>query len=186
MKKIMTFFMVMAMIGILAGCSGKETAKADIASSEELLNKVWDAFPDDAKFPATGGDAEHMKDNAAGNVSLEEKDTLMYVLYVPESSLELIDDAASLMHMMNSNTFTGAAFHLKDADSSGKFVENLKENIMNTQWMCGFPDELSIFTVNGEYVVSAFGKTENMENFKAKVQEVYGDSAVLEVEANLS
>ena len=186
MKKIMTFFMVMTLICVFAGCSGKKSAKTDISSSEELLNKVWDAFPDNAKFPAAGGDAEHMKDNSAGNVSLEEKDTLMYVLYVPENSIEFIDDAASLMHMMNSNTFTGAAFHLKDADNSGKFVENLKENIMNTQWMCGFPDELSIFTVNGEYVVSAFGKTENMENFKAKMQEVYGDSAILEVEANLS
>lgn len=51
--------------------------------------------------------------------------------------------------------------------------------------MCGFPDEMAIYTVNGEFVVSAFGNAEIMENFKTKLLEVYGESAVLVVEENI-
>ena len=96
-----------------------------------------------------------------------------------------MDEAASLIHMMNANTFTGAAFHLENGDDVDVFVESLKENIMGTQWMCGFPDTLNIFVVNGEYVVSAFGNADIMENFKTKLNEVFGDSAVIVVEESL-
>ena len=86
---------------------------------------------------------------------------------------------------MNSNTFTGAAFHVADPANADGLVEALKENIMNTQWICGFPDSLNIFVVNGEYVVAAFGNAEIMENFKTKLTEVFGESAVLAVEESL-
>ncbi|MBQ8597664.1 MAG: hypothetical protein IJ409_07750, partial [Lachnospiraceae bacterium] len=62
----------------------------------------------------------------------------------------------------------------------------LKDNITTTQWMCGFPDKLAIYTVNGEYVVSAFGNAEVMDNFKTKLEEVYGAGAVLVVEEDLA
>ena len=86
---------------------------------------------------------------------------------------------------MNTNTFTGAAFHLTDSANADALVQALKDNITTTQWMCGFPDKLAIQTVNGEYVVSAFGNAEIMDNFKAKLEEVYGTGAVLVVEENL-
>ena len=72
-----------------------------------------------------------------------------------------------------------------DAANADTLVQALKNNITTTQWMCGFPDKLVIFTVNGEYVVSAFGNGEIMDNFKTKLAEVYGEGAVLEVEENL-
>ena len=192
MKKIMAIVCAVVMALTCAACGGTgnngssaETEKAEIASCEDLLNQVWNTFAEDEKFAAMGGDMNNTVDGAAGNFDLSDTENLMYMLHIPEENIAQIDEAASLIHMMNANTFTGAAFHLENSDDVDVFVESLKENIMGTQWMCGFPDTLNIFVVNGEYVVSAFGNADIMENFKTKLNEVFGDSAVIVVEESL-
>ena len=190
-KKLMCVVMAAAMVLGLMGCGGKEEAKEEtavqtpVSTSDELLNKVWDTMGDDQKFPAMGGDFSNPVDNAAGIFNISDVETLTYMLYIPADNVAMIDEAASLIHAMNTNTFTGAAFHLTDAANADALVQALKDNITTTQWMCGFPDKLAIFTVNGEYVVSAFGNAEIMDNFKTKLAEVYGEGAVLVVEEDL-
>lgn len=154
-------------------------------SATTVLENVWATYGEEEKFFAMGGDMNNMVDNAPGAYSLEDAEGLSATLYVPADSIALIDDAASLVHAMNLNTFTGAAFHVTDAANVDTFVTALKENIMGTQWMCGFPDKLVIFTVNDQYVVSAFGNAEIMDNFKNKVETVYGEAAVVVVEESL-
>ena len=192
MKKIMAIVCAVVMALTCAACGGTgnngpsaETEKAEIASCEDLLNQVWNTFAEDEKFAAMGGDMNNTVDGAAGNFDLADTENLIYMLHIPEENIAQIDEAASLIHMMNANTFTGAAFHLENSDDVDVFVESLKENIMGTQWMCGFPDTLNIFVVNGEYVVSAFGNADIMENFKTKLNEVFGDSAIIVVEESL-
>ena len=192
MKKIMAIVCAVVMALTCAACGGTgingpsaETEKAEIASCEDLLNQVWNTFAEDEKFAAMGGDMNNTVDGAAGNFDLADTENLIYMLHIPEENIAQMDEAASLIHMMNANTFTGAAFHLENSDDVDVFVESLKENIMGTQWMCGFPDTLNIFVVNGEYVVSAFGNADIMENFKTKLNEVFGDSAVIVVEESL-
>lgn len=188
-KKIMMIAMSMLLAFAVAGCGAKNTddaPKVEVTDGAELLNKVWDTYGEDQKFPAMGGDFNNPVDNAAGAFDIADAENLTYMLYIPADSVELIDGAASLIHAMNTNTFTGAAFHLADASKAQTLADSLKENISNTQWMCGFPDKLVIFSVNGgEYVVSAFGNGEIMDNFKTKLTEVYGESAVLLIEENL-
>lgn len=177
------------MLFALTGCGKKETGnegQVAVADSAELLNKVWDEFGEDERFSAMGGDFSNPVDNAAGIFNIEDTDNLTYMLYVPAQSIAMIDEAASLIHAMNTNTFTGAAFHLTDSDDANAFVTGLKTNIQNTQWMCGFPDEMAIYVVNGEYVVSAFGNAEIMDNFKTKLVQVYGEGAVLKVEEKIA
>ena len=191
MKKIIAFFMATVMMFTVVGCGTAGTqenpssSKAAIDSSEDLLNQVWNAFSEDEKFAVMGGDYNHPVDGAAGAFDITDTESLAYILYVPADQAAMIDEAASLMHGMNANTFTGAAFHFSNPEHMAPFVEALKDNIMNTQWMCGFPDTLNIFMVNDEYVVSAFGNAEIMENFKTKLMDVFGDNAVLSVEENL-
>ena len=160
--------------------------KVEVADSADVLNKVWDTFEETQKFAAMGGDFNTPVDNAAGIFNIEDTENLTYMLYLPAENVEMIDEAASLMHAMNANTFTGAAFHVTDAANAQVLISALKENILNTQWMCGFPDKLMIFTVNDEYVVSAFGNAEIMENFKTGLMEVYGDAAVFVLEETIS
>jgi hypothetical protein len=55
----------------------------------------------------------------------------------------------------------------------------LEENIMNTEWMCGFPDQLVIAAVGEDYLVSAFGNEELIANFEAKLQAAFGSAKIL-------
>lgn len=162
-----------------------EAGSTEINAAADVLNNVWLTYPEEEKFFAMGGDYNNMVDGAAGAADITDTETLSFMAYIPVDSIALIDDAATLLHAMNANTFTGAAFHLTDAANAETLTAALKDNIMNAQWMCGFPDTLVIFTVNDEYVVSAFGNAEIIENFKNKVTDVYGESAVLVVEESL-
>ena len=168
------------------GATTDAVATVEVADSADVLNKVWDTFAEDQKFAAMGGDFNTPVDGAAGLFNIEDVENLTFMLYIPADNVAMIDEAASLMHAMNANTFTGGAFHLTDAANAEALTTALKDNIMSTQWMCGFPDKLMIFTVNGEYVVSAFGNAEIMENFKTGLMEVYGDAAELVVEENIA
>ena len=155
-------------------------------ASVAILTDVWNAFAEEEKFPAMGGDYTTMVDGAPGAFDITKTEDLTAMLYVPADLAAQIDEGASLLHGMNLNTFTGAALHLTDAANAESFTTALKENILGTQWMCGFPDTLVIYTVNEEYVVYAFGNVDAIATFKAKVAEVYGDNAVLVAEENLA
>lgn len=78
--------------------------------------------------PAAGGDfnEENMCMDGPGNFGIDDIDALDATLALPADAAELIDNAASLTHMMNANTFTAGAFHLGDAANSDKLVEALK------------------------------------------------------------
>lgn len=160
-------------------------ADVTINSTVDVLNNVWTTFGENEQFFATGGDMANAVENAPGLYSLDDTEMLSFALHIPADSVEMIDEAASLIHAMNANTFTAAAFHLADSANADSLVTALKDDIMNTQWMCGFPDKLVIFTVNDEYVTYAFGNIDNVENFKTKMTALYGENAVLVVEENI-
>ena len=197
-KKLRSVLMTMIITIITVGCGAKGTGdsnasnntgnvpRVEVADSAEVLNKIWDTYGDEEKFFAMGGDFGNPVDNSAGIFNIEDTENLTYALYIPSDSVGLIDEAASLIHGMNANTFTGAVFHLKDTGDAQTLADALRENIVNTQWICGFPDRLAIYTINGgEYVISAFGKEEIMENFKTKLMEAYGQSASMAAEEKL-
>ncbi|MBQ4530194.1 MAG: hypothetical protein IJA36_06230 [Lachnospiraceae bacterium] len=190
-NKIKFIFIISIMIFALSGCNKEEakdetTEMLSITSTADLLNNVWDTFSEDEKFSVMGGDYENSVENGAGIFNIEDTENLTYMLYLPVDNVAMIDEAASLIHSMNANTFTGAAFHLVDPEEADNFVVALKENILSTQWMCGFPDKMVIFKVNGEYIVSVFGNAEIIDNFKTKLMEVYGESAVVVAEENIA
>lgn len=162
------------------------TGDVTVNSAVDVLANVWATYGEDEMFFAMGGDMNNPVDNAPGLYSMDDAEMLSFSLYIPADSIELVDEAASLIHAMNANTFTGASFHLIDSANAETLATSLKDNIMNTQWMCGFPDKLVIFTVNDEYVISAFGNLDIIENFKDKVTTVYGENAVILVEENIA
>ncbi len=189
MKKFLAMLMAAVMMTGFAACGSGDDGKGskeNIESSLALLTAVWGTYGDDEKFAAMGGGgsetAEYVND-APGKFATESADALDYTLGLPADSASKIDDAASLMHMMNANTFTCAAFHVAKSDDVTAVADSLKENILKRQWMCGFPDKLVVITVD-DYVISAFGNGELIDNFKAKVSEVYKSAAVAH-EANI-
>lgn len=192
-KKILFGMMAMMMAVSFTACgdkdsnndSGKEnskvedTQKVEISSSADVLNKVFDTYTEEEKFAIMGGDAENMADGKAGIYNIEDKEGLSSVLHITEDLTGQVDEAASAVHAMNANSFTSGAFHIKAADTSKKFAESLKDSVLSTQWMCGFPEKILVYTVNDEYVFYVLGNGELVDVFTDKVETVYGDDAVL-------
>ncbi len=185
MKRIIAILLVcMLAIGAVAcGKTGNDSQTnteenkvvetVDVADATELLTNVWNSYEEADKFPIGGGDYDNIVMDAPGKYDVSKVEDLDAVLGLPQSAATMIDDAASIMHMMNANTFTAGAYHVMDASNQQNVMDSLKDNIMNRQWMCGFPDTLIIASVGGEYVVSAFGNAEIIETFKNNLQAQY-------------
>ncbi len=196
-KKITLFALSMTMLFGLTACGDKEnkdnenttietTEEAvNITDSLEILTTVWGTYGADEMFAIMGGDYNNMVNDAPGTFDVSDAESLDSILGVPADAASLIDGAASMVHMMNANTFTGGSYHLSDSANMEDFTAKLKDNIVNRQWMCGFPDTLIIVSIGDEYVVSAFGEAGIIENFKTKLSGVYPMCEVL-YEENLA
>lgn len=156
--------------------------KADSAAA--VLTAVWDSYAEEDKFAAAGGDYDSNVDGAPGKFDLSKSEEMEYLLCFPADCAEYIDDAASLVHMMNANTFTAGSYHVKKKSDVNTVVEGIKARTLNNQWMCGFPDKLVIVNVGDGYVVSAFGKEAFIETFKSHIKENYQNAKIV-VEENL-
>ena len=113
MKKFLAMMLALLMVLSLAACGGNKDAAGDqpaeITGTLSLLETVWNDFGEDEKFAVIGGgpEQENMVDDAPGAYDLTDRSLAEINLVLPESAQ--VDEAASLIHMMNANTFHGAA-----------------------------------------------------------------------------
>lgn len=189
MKKIAALVLAVAMALPFAACSKKEggggTTSAGVQTEEnrsggalEILEKVWDGYTADEKFPATGGYGKYMKDGRPGKIDAGDAETLDFELGFPKSEASAIDDAASLMHMLNQNNFSCGVYHVKNSGDTAALAGKIRDNILDRQWLCGFPEKLVILTV-GDYIVSVFGAAELTDTFTAKLSAGYSSAKQL-------
>ncbi len=173
-KKMAAFLAVAAMVLAAFGCGGQK-ADEEIQNGKEsafkealeVLQTVKEAYKEDDVFSMYGGDQANAVMDAPGKFDISQTEELSSVLGLPESQFETVEDAASMVHMMNANTFTGAVYRLKDDADMEEFADAVKENILARQWMCGQPDTLAVIDVDGTYVITAFGEAGIMETFQA-------------------
>lgn len=197
-KKLIAIALIGVMVFSLVACgSGKSSTQENsemntsqqetenvlelsVADPIELLDTVWNSYGEEDKFAVIGGDfsEENMKENAAGKYSIEDAEALDSALGFPADSIDKIDDAASIIHMMNANTFTCGAFHVKDVKDVESIAASLKEHILERQWMCGFPEKLVIISI-GDYVVSMFGHGDNVDKFKTNLMQEFPSAQVI-------
>ena len=170
MKKWIAMLLAVMTAVSLTACAaksgGQETA-SDIPDALTILNTVWASYSE-----------ENMTDGKPGKVSLEKPAEIEYLLTLPASVIEEADDAASLFHMMNGNTFTCGVLHLKDAGQLDAAAGEVKTYVMNTQWMCGFPDKLVVASLDG-YLISVFGAEDLVDTFRDKLQTAYPGTQIV-------
>lgn len=189
MKKFLSFLLVLVTVmGLLAGCRMSGTEQSDgkdnvAESSLEILQKVWDQFSDDEKFPVYGGDAANMVDGAPGEFAVNDTEGLQYNLIVPESQLANIQQAASMTHGMMVNNFTCGVFQLKDGADVNTFADVMRNAFQNNQWLCGQPEGLLIATVGDRYVLAAFGLGDVLSTVRNKLTVAYPNTQVKYQEA---
>ncbi|MBQ0041966.1 MAG: hypothetical protein KBS85_01420 [Lachnospiraceae bacterium] len=158
------------------GGTSEEGNTIEASSAEEVFNNIWNLYSEDDMFPAMGGDMENAQDGKPGVFDLAKIEDLTAMYYVPITQMSAVSDVATLMHMMNANTFTGAVLKV---DKVKAFADELKSSIEGVQWICGFPDKLIIAEIGSGYVAYAFGEGEIMQTFLNKVMEAYPNASVI-------
>lgn len=149
-----------------------------INSAVDILNTVWGSYEETEKFPVGGGDSANLNFEGPAAFDATNAEELDVTLGFPAAQVEKIDDAASMMNAMMANNFTAGVYHLKDSADVQAVADALKENIMSKQWMCGMPEKMVVISVDG-YVISAFGLSDSIDTFKAKLTQTYGTATVL-------
>ena len=188
MKKILALLLAAVMVLSLAACTNKGSEGGATSpsgaqtnqpkSALEILEKVWSKYSADEKFPATGGSEKHMKEDMPGKFDVSDAEALDFELGFPKANASEIDDAASLMHMLNQNNFSCGVYHVKGSGNVEALAGKIKENILARQWLCGFPEKLVILTV-GDYIVSVFGAGELTDTFVSKLSAEYSSAKQL-------
>ncbi len=156
----------------------EEKPSVSIADAAALLNASYDKFEEDVKFPAMGGDYNHTVDGKAGAFDISDAASFANMSVFPQAEIGKIDSAATIVHMMNANTFTGTAVHVKAGTDMTALTKEIEKNVLNNHWMCGFPEKLVIVTVE-DYIAYAFGYGDAISAFSKHLKESYSSATVV-------
>lgn len=180
MKKIVTMALAVAMMLTLLAACGESAPKMEVpASAEEILTNVWSKYSEEQKFAVVGGDpmAMYLEGPAAWDMTSTE--SMPFNLLIPEDQITNVDGVASMIHMMNANTFTCGVFHMASGSDAAAFADTMKNAVLNNQWMCGFPEQLIIANIAGEYVLVAFGVNDAMNPFQTNFTAAYPEAQIV-------
>ncbi len=170
--------------------STENVGNTEASAALDVLNNIYNAYPNPDNRPALGGGSgDFVNWEGPGIVPATDVDTLTGSLNVPADLTSSITDAASALNLRNANQLTAAAFVING--DTAAFAETLKEGILNTNWMCGFPEKLMVFTVSDNTVVMVYGlagvedpEANFLGDFAAALTAAYPD-AVTVVEQDL-
>ena len=151
-------------------------------SSAKLLTAIWAAYGEEDRFASYGGTVENSVADAPGDLDMTNTEELTGKYLLPQRVLDQVENGASLVHLMNNNIFTAAAFGMKqDADLKAE-AKALRDGLQSTQWICGQPDRLLVAQVDG-HLLMAFAAKEAMDTFRQNLQSVYPSASILYDEA---
>ena len=193
MKKIISLVLVAVMALSLVACGTKTPAETTPATTEApavtvesalaVLENIWALYGEDEKFAVIGGNMESPVDGAPGNYDMAYAENLTWNLLIPEDQIANIDQAATMIHMMNANTFTSGVVHLVEGTDAAAFAQVMRDAIQGNMWMCGFPETLTVAVIGGEYVLIAFGVNDAMNPFMTHFGEAFANAEILFNEA---
>ncbi|MBQ1283576.1 MAG: hypothetical protein IIY18_01075 [Clostridia bacterium] len=188
MKKIFALILAVTMLLstlALVGCGANNAD--DNASSEavaevdvvDALKNIWDNYEDENKFAAMGGGMANPVTDGPGELSLDDTAEVNDKTGVPEDKITTIDKAATLIHMMNANTFSAAAVHAAEGVKAEDVATTIGDNLKIRQWMCGIPEKHVIIKVGSNTIISAFGANDLITVFLDKAKVAYPEYTVL-------
>lgn len=166
--------------------TGTQGGEADTEATVQLLQSIWDKYGDDERFAAYGGAVENSVSDAPGGLDVTNAEEMTTRYLIPQEQLASVQEAASLVHMMNSNIFTGVAVKLAEGTDAKAMSAAWRDAIQSNQWICGQPDRLLMADVGEGYMVMVFGSADAIKLFSDKLTEVYPEAKVLYDEAIVS
>ena len=154
--------------------------------SAQILNNIWQAFAEDERFAAYGGAIENSVTDAPGDLDMQNTEELTTRYLLPENSLQEVTEGASLVHMMNSNIFTGVVVKLSADAAAEDLAKAWRDTIQGNRWICGMPDRLLLADVDGQHLLMVFASKDIMTTFENKLTGQYPQARILYNEAVVS
>lgn len=136
---------------------------AQVVADEDLVAAFGAASSEEVAGYFAGGDSFTMGAPAA---YAADADTLTYTFGVPAENTADVAEVATIMHMMNQNNLTAAAYTLNEGVDAAAFAASLKDGIASMQFLCGAPEQLIIADMDG-VVIAAFGGADIINAFSA-------------------
>lgn len=155
---------------------GIHTAKTE---SARILANIWAAYADDQRFAVYGGAVENSVADGPGDLDMMNADELTSRYLLPEKHLALVQEGASLVHLMNNNIFTAVVFKLTDSQRLNTVAKDLRDNVQQNRWICGQPDKLLIADMGDDQLLMVFASNDAMEAFRANMGKVYAGAKTL-------
>ena len=152
----------------------------------QILQSIWDKYGDGERFAAYGGAVESSVSDAPGGLDVTNAEEMTNRYLIPQEQLASVQEAASLVHMMNSNIFTGVAVKVAEGADAKALSAAWRDAIQSNQWICGQPDRLLMADAGQGYMVMAFGSADAIKLFSDKLTAVYPEANILYYEAIVS
>ena len=159
-----------------------DVADEERASAEQLLQDLWNAFPEDIKPMSFGGDYENIVENEPARHTIEDGgEELDSSIGYPAELVDMIDgeQAAAVRHALNVNTFTAGCYIIADAANVTAVCDGIYDNLMNRSYLCGAPQWIVIMVIDNNYVVNAFGAEDLVYAFRDAAAELCGDGLTI-------
>lgn len=198
MKKLISLLLVLTMALSLAACANGDANETTESTTEatpeatteattvpvvtgpatalEAMETVWNAWEFEYKDYFMGGGYSESTSGVPGAIETTDTESLQYILYVPEANLGDVQSAASVFHAMNMNTFTAAAILVSDASA---FAATMQDTLLNTQWICGAPETLLVYTVGDSCVLYAYGAADNVDGYRTALTTAYPEAVTV-------
>ncbi len=151
------------------------------ASALEVYSNIEASYNTENRIPEAGGDPDNTNMEGAGVYDINKyRDAFMSLTLVPEDQMNnILNDAAVMQHMMNINSFCSAVFRLNEGADTAAFAESYKNAVLKNQWLCGFPDRVLVYSVDG-YILTVYGIDDFLTDYRSAVSEAYPDAVLLE------
>lgn len=161
----------------------------------DLLDPIWMGLGGEHQPASYGGHFSEEYTSGPATYDLTYVEDLAGVLLLPVDQLDSIEEAATVVHMLNANSLTAGVVKLKEGTDVKAFADAVADRISNNQWMCGFPEWMSVIQINDNALFIAYGlydlvtpMVENMDSSwntnqlynKALVDEIFESEEVVE------
>lgn len=135
------------------------------SDSAKVLQKIWDQYPQNERFAAYGGGVEQSVADGPGDLDMKMTEELTSRYLLPEDQLQMVEEGASLVHLMNNNIFTAVVFKVKENPET--LAKSWRTSIQGTRWICGQPDRLVMAQPVEGMLLMAFGSQDAMTSFRS-------------------
>lgn len=191
MKHIFSMLLAAILLFALTGCAEQSDPATPTLPQEApgqnptvtdnpallVMERIWACFKG-AKDDYVGGSGGDYRTAEPWQVALSDTDFLQGALFLSEKQCQAVKGAASLLHSLNTNNLTAGAVALEEGADYEAFAQEVKERILQNQWVCGRPGGLRIVKVETCLLI-LYGSGSYSGGFVKALEEAYPDAQVL-------